>query len=360
MKVNYLKTLGAVFFVIIIGGYILLKAQGVYRYSDFKQPLANTYRSDEMVFLRTYYLMKENNDFYQSFYKASNERFPKLVLTPDVFTWRFPTVFYLWRLTAPSGFFILVLYWIIVAIFLFSSYLLVKKISDFKSAILSVILVLPYLAGNFVYKTSFLFIEWWASFFLISGLTLFLYKKVKLAWIFFGLALFSRELIIIPIIILFIYSLAQKMHRLFFASLISFFIIFYFIHSQLIFAHLHNSNFHNFFIFSRIHYFDKLSFQAMIAFSMQLYPLIKFKINYVFVLLFFIGFLLLLKSKKATRDDYYVYLVPSSFVAILPLITTSYYNDYWGILFMPLLIMLIAPIYLKLQKISSVIRSRLS
>lgn len=313
---------------------------------DLTEPVFGAYRSDEKIFLKTYYLIKSGSSYYDSFQSASANDFANIKLGPDVFTWRLPTVFYFWQV-AQNGYQILTLYWVLAILFLASIYKIVKKIHSTNAGLLAVLLTLPYFAGNLSYKTSFLFVEWWALFFATFGLALFVYKKFAPAWILFFLAIATRELMIIPVFTFLILSLWLKKNRIFFATLIIFALMFFAVHARFVLARFPDTP-QTSTIISRLHTPDKQSFLTMISFSMQNYPLTKYRINLFLIALAFIS-LLINARRKGDREKLYYLLAPWSMLLTFPFITTTFYNDYWGILFMPLLISTI-PLFLSNPK----------
>ncbi|MDO8487337.1 MAG: hypothetical protein Q7S45_03525 [Candidatus Curtissbacteria bacterium] len=316
-----------------------------YQGVDLSEPIFGTYRSDEKIFLKTYYLVKSGHSYYDSFQSASANDYANLKLGSDVFTWRLPTAFYIWSLTTTNGYQILAEYWVLAILFLVSVFLIIKKLATVNAGLLSVLLVLPYFAGNLSYKTSFLFIEWWALFFFTFGLTFFFYKKFVPAWILFFVAIAIRELMIIPILAFLILSLLLKKNRIFFATLILFSLIIFVLHAHFVLSRFPDTP-QTSTILSRFHTPDKQSLLTMISFSMQNYPLTKYRINLLLIVLAFISLLANIKEKGISEKLYY-YLAPWSMLLTFPFITTTLYNDYWGILFMPLLISTVSSLFSK-------------
>ena len=300
------------------------------------EPSIGSYRSDEYIFLKTFYLVKGGQNYYQSFEQAVAEDARGIVLTNDSFTWRTPTVFYLWKFTASNGQQIFRNFWFLVTITLVFIYFILRKFVAFKLALLGTIIVIPYFVDILNYKTAFLFTEWWAWFFLIIGLGYYVHNNLRFAWPFFVLAVLTRELMLIPICAFLGYSIILKKNRFYFVSVIISFLVFYLFHKGFV---LKEAGFatNSLLIGTRLHGFDKQSFLTMISFSMKEYPFVSYKIHYLLVLVSTIG-LMISFMRKSDKNIFYVYLAAFSFLISLPFITTSFYNDYWGILFMPTLI----------------------
>lgn len=310
------------------------------------EPIAGTYRSDELIFLKTFYLVKSGQGYYQSFAQGVAGDTGGIVLTSDTFQWRLPTIFYLWKFTAIDGYFIFVNFWFLTLVSLICIYLILKKFIGSRFAFLGPILVIPYFLDTLFYKTSLLFTEWWAWFFLIFGLAFFLYQKKKAAFIFLLLAGVTRELMIIPLVLFFAYSLFLKKDRKFFLAIILLTILFFGFHAFNVNRQENIIPASGRSLFGRLHSFDKQSFLTMISFSMRKYPLVNFKSHYLIVLLAGVSLAVNL-ARKQTREVLYIFIAGFSFLLLLPFVTTSAYNDYWGALFMPTLILTIPLVFAK-------------
>ncbi len=329
-------------FVLVNLIFFILSARTQYKGINLDNPKDYEYRGDGMIFLKTYYLLKSNSNFYDTYRQATGRDNSKRQLKADVFTWRLPTIFYFWRLFAINGYQILIIYWILAFLFLLSIFFLLKRLSGIIASWLGVILILPYFAGNLWYKDSFLFTEWWSLFFFIIGLTFFIYKKYRVAWFILLFSVLIRELILIPLICFLIWSLLEKRNRLFFTTIVAIFIIFFVLHYSLVISSF-NNNRESMTTFNlllhRFHPFVRLGFLRMTAFSFWSYPFIKFRVN---LILFVIGLVSLLKYLvshwEKLDDKFYIYISSWSFLLVLPFITSSLENDYWGILFMPILL----------------------
>lgn len=317
---------------------------------DLSEPISGGYRSDEYVFLKTFYLMKDGSGYYHAYQNAFNQNAAATILEPEVFTWRLPTVFYLWKTVSHDGNDIFSLFVTMMFLSLVSIYFVLKRFTNRKVALLAPIFVLPYFIDTFLYKTSFLFVEWWGWFFLIFGMAFFVHNKKWVAFPCFLSALLVRELYIIPIAAFFLYSLFTKRNRVYFLGLVAIFGAFVFIHAQNVFSVLDGGSLQVGNVFSRFHGFEKDSFLPMISFSMRKYPLLNFKIHYVLVLLSLVSFAKTLIASASDDDILYLHLAGISLLIALPFITTSIYNDYWGISFMPTLILCVLLMFSKQAK----------
>lgn len=302
----------------------------------FEEPQEHHYRNDEMIFLRTFYLMKNGYGYYGAFKKAVAGDARNIVLTKDILTWRLPTIFYLWKGVAQNGnqiglFFVALS---LLALFLserISAYFIPKPFS-----LLSPFFLAPYFFDAYFYQTSIFFIEWWGLIAFIVALALFLYDQ-KISWFFFLLGASIRELFFLPILFMAVFSLITRTKRLFFLSLLFCFSLFYIIHAHSVYSQLVVDSQTS--IASRIKFFDLGIFQKTLAFSMRQYPLLSFHLPLIFFVIGFFSLIYHSIQMNAAGEKGKVAVLFS----ILPLTTVAPFlgvpdNDYWGIAFMPLLI----------------------
>ena len=347
-KVFLLLTSALAVFLLATLGIQVFK---LYPNLELNEPIYGTYTSDEKQFLKTYYLMKSGNNFYEAFKIASEGRVAGTPLDNDSFKWRLPTVFYLWKALAVNGRQIFLLYLIWLAAFFIGIFFLLKKLEGIFVSLWAIILLTPYFLNLSDYKTSFLFVEWWALFPFIIGLAFFVYGKYKISWIFFLIAIITREHMIIPLLSFVAIAFLKKEYRLFFSSLVVAFLCFYGFHYIFIANQFQNYNLSSLVQFnSRFHLIHKNILMKMFAFSMQQYPLISLRVNLWLILASFVSLIGFLKSNNKPTAEYYLYTAPWSLLIAFMFIAGDY-NDYWGILFMPLLIITVPFLFKRLYDI---------
>lgn len=307
------------------------------------EPKDGQYFSDEFLFLKTYYLMKKGRGYYESFnyaiIKDGRNIEKKGQILKSVWQWRWPFNFYLWKFLTKNGEGILNLFILFSAITLISSFFIAKKFLPPHLALLPPFLLFPYFLDVFEYKTSFLFTEWWGLFFFILAIVMLLYKRKILATLFFSLTVIIRELFIISVFTMFFLSLIFKKDRIIFLIAILVFLGGLILHIQ----HIRtlnglNTSFDIYFQ-TGLHGFNKLNLLKRIAFSSRQYLLIPWKTNY-FLILFGIGGLVIDAVRHKFKNLYPCLLGLFSFLPFLiinPFLGTVY-NDYWGVVFMPLTI----------------------
>lgn len=164
--------------------------------------------TDMASYLSTYYQLKEDNSFYQSFAFDIKNRLDNNY-PGELWGWKQPITFYLWRIVPGRGGSIQLLATVFFSINLISFYLIGKKFLKSNLALLCPFLVLPYFHYPLTEQT-LIQVEWWALSLFLTGAVFYLYNRRLLSGIFFALALASRELFAIPIVFLFIAELFKK------------------------------------------------------------------------------------------------------------------------------------------------------
>lgn len=153
--------------------------------------------TDMRGFIKTYQLMKTGENFYDAFQKGMTAAM-HVSFAVDIGGWREPFVFYLWTLLPGNGVAIYYLFELLTAGTLVAAYFIARKFLPARFALLSPFILFPY----FHYPLSdltLLQVEWWGMFFLVLGLGFYFYQRMFAAGIFFALALLTRELYLIPI-----------------------------------------------------------------------------------------------------------------------------------------------------------------
>ena len=326
-----MKKLSLVLFILAVARLIASR----YPVGMFDEPGLGTYRSDELIFLKTYYLVEKGWNYYPAFSWAIEGDVRRIVLTSDIFQWRLPTLFYLWKVLANNGWQILWLFWVLALSSMAAIFLLMKKLANARVGVVVILLLIPYFADAFQYQSSFLFTEWWGWFPFMVALAALAYDKKLMAYSLFLMAVTIRELFIIPIICFFLIALLQKKNWLGFVTVMLLFGVFIWLHRVTVVHYMQGVEVTQATLWTRLHGFDKKSLMPMVAFMMRRYPLIQYKSNWL--LLGLAG----LSLRKINSKTEYLFAAGWSLFLVLPFISTSAYNDYWGILFMPTLLITI-------------------
>ncbi len=308
------------------------------------EPKSFVYRSDEMIFLKTFYLMQKGKNYYQAFLNAVQMDARGIHLTSDSSLWRMPTIFYIWLYLGRNSIGIGRLFMICSALSLVAVYTIMARLAP-RLALLSPIILMPYFFDAYYYATSMLFSEWWGWFFFIFGLSFYLHKKHFGAIVFFVLATLTRELFILPMAIVCCLAVFFRKDRFFFLSVFGFFLIFYTLH--ILAVNHQDVPKYSGSIFSRLHAFDSLTFHRQIAFSMRQYPFLELSLPLAVVLLASTGIIYQIIRKLNKKQALWNFLVV--FVSLIPVFImpfiSSIDHDYWGIAVMPTVIVM-APLSL--------------
>lgn len=290
---------------------------------QLSQPLRKEYTTDMRAFLKTYQLMKEGQDFYPAFFSAM-ANLKSGYFHPDINAWRQPFLFYLWKILPGSEQTIYFLWQIFLVLIIVVAYLITKNI-------LSPLILWPYLHYSLVDLT-ILQPEWWGMAFMIFGLCLATYKKHSLSGMFFLFALMSRELFIIPV-----FFLTLVKFKRYLPFYVLFFVYYLFYHLPNIFgfptevfrnyANGDWKTLHSIFAYSSWNYLIGVYRPILIIFvTTMTFAIIRRKNLYYLLtfLPFFLFTVLMIITGKidATRDYWGIYFVPllliSAPILILP------------------------------------------
>lgn len=178
--------------------------------NELAADLGNEYTTDMRGFLKTYQLMKSGINFHQAFEIGITGSLEIFEL--DLAGWREPFLFHLWSLLPGNGISIYILWTTILLLVLAASYLTATKFLPEHYAVLSPFLLLPYLFYP-LYDLALLQPEWWGVSFLILALPFYFYRHYFVAGVFFALSLASREMFFVPIFSLIIISFIKNGFR---------------------------------------------------------------------------------------------------------------------------------------------------
>lgn len=297
--------------------------------------------------------MEDGEGYYPASLKAFEEDRRDFDLENFVYVWRWPTIFYIWKIFTNSIEGIWTLFWILAGITLFCSYLIasISKI-NILMRLLSPILLAIYLSAVIEFQIYFLFISWWAIFFFVIGLTFFLYDYNKTAWSFWLLSLCTRELVIIPITFIAIISYIKRKSVKPFIILILVFVLFAYFHfsntSEML-IDPNNTNISKNYLLSRIHFFDIDIWNEMVKFSTINFPFYKYKSYFWILLISLFGLIRLFLNRNYQSSIWYVFLPAWGTMLILPIINSNKFTNYYGILFIPLILISVSLAFFKLS-----------
>lgn len=310
------------------------------------EPPDETYRFDPVMFLKTFYLMEKGLPYYKAYaegYKrdTAHDGYPEYTQT-----FRFPTIFYLWKfLCPPSGSFINLLFTFFALTSLLASFFLVWKFSQTPLALVAPVLLAPYLLyGNLTLW--FLATEYWALF---SGLPFIIFYLYNLPLASLGLAFFSALVREFGIFYLLAGTLAswfkkKKKESFFWIGAVAIFFLTYLFHQKASHAFTAGQPAQSFFAWQA---FRLNAFKAIAEYGFVLAP---FNQVWAFPLLFLsLAGVALLKAEKQIK----VFLLAN---LSIPLVTFLVFGrdpgaGYWGVVWMPIVLSTFPLFLLYLDKI---------
>lgn len=165
-----------------------------------QEPPDEGYSIDTFYYLKIFYLMKAGANYYNAHAIAFDRDARRSGVPPEgVMGWRLPTVFWLWSKILPAnGIYINYLFVLNSVLVLIGAFLLARRFLSPGAALLSPLLLSPYLLAGAT-TLWFIFAEYWAFFFGFFSLTLYLYRKITfrypklLTYLFAFLAAAARE-----------------------------------------------------------------------------------------------------------------------------------------------------------------------
>jgi len=301
-----------------------------------------TYNNDPGVMLETYQLMENGTGYYDAFAFSQKGRFGMQIVPADIWGWRLPTLFEIWKvLPGKSGLNIYLLYLVLACSFFYCSYLLSRRYLPEKLATIPSYLVFPYL--HFAARDQMLLeTEWWSVIVFFIAVFFTIRRRFVLATLLFSLTVMIREVYILPLGLMFIYSIMKRRDLIpvFLIPLFAFWVIFLF-HIGFVSRYIDVWGT----IFSpRVIANGFFFVQQTLAFASWEYLLFAFRPFWWFLVAALAGCWLIYKRFDKTE----AWLLLLSFlpfpIAFLKFGTVPY-NDYWGIMYMPIVLVL-APIAL--------------
>lgn len=302
-----------------------------------REPTAGEYNNFNSINLKTFYLMKRGMNFYEAYSNAFS-------LTSDsggeipanLWHWRMPTVFYIWKLLLPpDGFYVLYLYLLIglcVIYFIFdiSSNFLRQPLNLIPPILTSYIFIFGGAAFWFTFP------EFWGVFFLFLGLWSLHRKNLPLAIAALTLAPLIRWIFIFPMFGIFIVLMFDKKRKLYISAGLPLlvFIVFFKIHVSSI-SHLTTAMGQTFEGFGNFLGGGAGNFISFIAFGAAL--LSRPRVALLAILLGFI--VATVRIFTSSRGLTARLLIAGSLFPLLFFLKVGppFNHDYWGVVFIPLI-----------------------
>lgn len=293
--------------------------------------------TDMTTYLHVVNKIKAGEGFYPAF--AESVKGQLGAMPSELWTWKQPLIFFLWKYFPGGSMSIVNLALVMFSLVFVASYLIGRKFLSPIAALLCPYMIWPYLTYPFVEQT-ILQVEWWGLCFLFYGLAAYFYERRLLAGIFFGLCLGVRELFIIPI---FFIILADLLNRRFYATVkISIVIVAIFLPLYL-FHLLSISQFQNVsdILFDSVRSGSTsgwITVRPTLSYNSWSYALINFR---PFLILMFLNTILLIINMVRVKkvNDLTLLSIFLPFFLISFKLGSDLWHDYWGIYYVPLMLM---------------------
>lgn len=304
-----------------------------------------TYNNDPGIFFKTYLLTEQGMDYYDAFRLSQLGRFDLQIVSGDIWSWRMPTIFYIWKLMpGEGGLSIYFLYLTLACILLLIAFAIGRRYLDFPMSILPSYLIFPYLHFG-ARDQMFLETEWWSMFLFIAGLYFLITKRLLVGTIFLSVTVLLREVYILPIGLLSLWAIFKnrRLVPVFLIALLAF-LIFLLYHVSRVSTYIDAWGT----LFSpRIVENGLLFIQQTLAFASWEYLFYYFRPFTFFLAASIVGCWFLIARDK--KDEGIIWILAFLPFPISFLRFGGVYNDYWGLMYVPLTIIL-APIVLRFCK----------
>lgn len=303
------------------------------------EPENLSYTFDGLSFLKTFYQMEKGKSFYEANYIGIANDGRQGPLPIFISGWRLSTIFFIWRIFASNGVHIWLLFIFVSLMALWAAYDVAAFGTTMFSPFLAAIFLLPYFYFAAV-SYQFLLVEWWAAAFFLISAPFLIRRHYFIASIFILLAALTREMYVIPIILGLTLSVLHKKRKnfIYFSMTLTIFLLFYLMHywqaSKILFT---KTGMHLQFLGQDLGRggFDFL--RRTLAYGTQYFFTTKFGIQaslIILVITVISGIFLLLRNKIFDMQ----FLFGSLFLFILTFFLFGKPdNDYWGILYVPLM-----------------------
>jgi len=306
------------------------------------EPIFNQYTRDTNVYLKTYYLMNRGVNYYDAFAIGFDGDFRTKGLPYDVWAYRLPPVFVLWQLfTFHHATLLFPLFLVYASLCLFLIYLIGSKLSNQKLALIPVFIILPYfLFASLTSNLEFLQMDWWGIAPMLLCILGIIDKSNRQIVLGATLAIFCRELYLIPLFSLGLLSLIYRKWHLSKNLLIAvfLFILLFVFHSINVFDNLPFS--WSAFLGGRSHQFGLEFVHQVLANGSTFYLFSKYRIFSLYLLLNIILAIFIYYWRKKQR-----FIIAVLMVFFIPTLLSfakiglCCWTDNWGTIVDPFIIL---------------------
>ena len=212
---NTVKNLNNIFVAHLIIFFLISSYFNSYalRSEISKEPLPKSYFNDYLGFLRNFYLVEKGYSYYEGLVITHTEDGRSSTLPQKVWNWRLPTYAYLWKIfPGTGGLSVYVFFLALSSTALYFTYQIGRVFLSPNQAVLVPYVLLPYF--HFAARDlSFLEMEWWALPFSIFAVFFYLKDRFVLTFISATFALLLRELFLIPVVTFLVLSIFSKNYK---------------------------------------------------------------------------------------------------------------------------------------------------
>ena len=296
-----------------------------------------TYNNDWGVLYKTYLLLEADFNYYDAYRTAQLGRFDQPLVPGDIWGWRLPTLFFLWQmLPGTSGISIYILYLTLASSVLYVAYLIGVRYLGPNLGILSPYLLFPYLYFG-ARDQIILATEWWSMFLFIIGLFFLISRRYFWAIIFLSLTVLVREVYVLPLVLMSVYALfrRRRMLAVFAIPMIAFSVLYLF---HIIWTS-HYIDAWGTLTAARVLESGWFFVQQTLAFASWEYLFVNFRPFLIFLGLATLGLACLFIRKRGEEAIIWAAAALSFPLAFLRFGTVPY-NDYWGIIYVPQVLIL--------------------
>ena len=311
------------------------------------EPQSNAIYFDPQVYQKAYFNFIDSNNYYTESFQKTLESDPRLDSLPqDLWSYRPPTAFILWKWLSFGN--PIIVYWLFITIcvtILFLGYKITTSFSDQNSGLLSPLLLLPYFVfASITPDLEFLQTEWWA----LLPIFIFYYalriNQYKTSLVALALAMITRIYFVISWAAMMMVTLLFKQSKQTKILLINLalFLTFFSFHTYKVFTQnitLTSQAFTS----GRSHPFGLDMIHQTLSFATSNYLLAPYRLMTIIQMITLVLLVPILYQYKKYR--YYISLLLAIFIPIqLSFLTQGRccWQNYWGVMVIPFLLLLFA------------------
>jgi len=334
-----------VFFCLFLGLFGTALIDGAQLRAQLTQDISPPFMTDMDAYQHSLNLYKETGDYYRSFatsLQGLDLNYHTGQYAGEIWGWKQPLIFTLWKMVPGKAAGVQWLAVMAFSLILLAAFKIARIFLPPQQALITPFIVWPYFHYPLV-EITLLQVEWWALVFFFLGFMAYQLKRYWLTGIFFALCLAVRELFAIPILGLVIIQILRKRFKtvlsLSLPTILFFLPYYYFYHLKNVFQY---------------EAFDLLSGETLRSGTLSKWELVRTTLAYnswsygswmirPFLVLLIINslgllFLIIIKKKRwQFLSLLTVYLLFFLFSFLVNMMDT--WHDYWGIYYIPMLLL---------------------